>query len=388
MPPTIVPLMGNGLVTDQDNEHWRKQRNMIDPAFRRNYLVGLMEPFNEKAEALMKKLSEKIRSNRKVKMHDMMSRLALDVIAKVAFGLEMDCVNDDQTPFPQAILLVMKGLTESLNPWAKYLPGKQAFIRDVQKSARLIRQTGKECIERRQRAIQKGEDVPEDILTRILNAADLEEDCNPEILVDNFVTFFIGGQETTANHLAFSVMELARNPEILQKAQAEVDNVIGSKRNIEYEDLANLQYLSQVLKEALRLYPTAPATSRAVRGELVIGGVRIPPNVTVMLNSYVMGRMEQFYQDPLTFNPDRFSPDSAKPYFTYFPFSLGPRSCIGQTFAQMESKVVMAKLLQRFDFQLAGEQSFKLIDTGTLRPMDGVICTLEPRTSQRGTGNY
>ncbi|XP_056403227.1 cholesterol 24-hydroxylase-like isoform X3 [Hyla sarda] len=372
-------FMGTGLVTDRDYGHWHKQRRIMDPAFSRTYLVGLMGTFNEKAEDLVDTLGDKADGKCQVGMHDMLSRVTLDVIAKVAFGMELNSLHDDQTPFPKAISTVMRGMVETRNPLAKYTPGKQAFIRDVRESIKLLRKTGQECIERRTKAIQDGEDIPVDILTQILKGAE-SEGCSLEDLIDNFVTFFIAGQETTANQLSFAVMELTRHPDILARVQSEVDEVFGSKRDIEYEDLGKLKYLSQVLKETLRLYPTAPGTSRALEEEMVIEGVRIPPRTTLMFNSYIMGRMETFYQDPLAFNPDRFHPDAPKPDYAYFPFSLGPRSCIGQVFAQMEAKVVMAKLLQRFEFELVEGQSFRILDTGTLRPMDGVICRLRHRT--------
>ncbi|KAG8449140.1 hypothetical protein GDO86_015988, partial [Hymenochirus boettgeri] len=374
-----IRFLGNGLVTDRDYDHWHKQRRIMDPAFSRTYLMGLMGPFNEKAEELMEKLAENADGKHEVKMHDLLSRLTLDVIGKIAFGMEINSLHDDLTPFPQAISLIMSATVETRNPLIKYSPSKRAYIQKVRESVRLLRQTGKECIERRQKQIQDGEEIPMDILTQILKGAALEEDCDPEILLDNFVTFFIAGQETTANQLSFAVMELARNPEILEKAQAEIDEVVGSKRDIEYEDLGKLQYLSQILKETLRLYPTAPGTTRELNTEMVIEGVRIPDNISVMFNSYIMGRMEEFYTDPLAFNPDRFSPEAPKPYYTYFPFSMGPRSCIGQIFSQMEAKVAMTKLLQRYEFQLVEGQSFKILDTGTLRPLDGVICRLRPR---------
>ncbi|CAJ0933661.1 unnamed protein product [Ranitomeya imitator] len=91
------------------------------------------------------------------------------------------------------------------------------------------------------------------------------------------------------------------------RVQGEID-VFGSHRDITYDDLHKLQYLAQVLKESLRLYPTAPGTSRLLDKELVIEGLRIPPNVSLVFNSYVYGRMEQHFQDPLSFDPDRFAP--------------------------------------------------------------------------------
>ncbi|XP_069493932.1 cholesterol 24-hydroxylase-like isoform X2 [Ambystoma mexicanum] len=380
-----VRFFGNGLVTDRNYDHWHQQRRIMDPAFSRTYLANIMGPFNEKAEELMEILEEQADGRTEVGMHDMMSRVTLDVIAKVAFGMELNALHDDSTPFPKAISMIMKAFGEIRNPFIEYMPGKRAYVKEVRESARLLRRTGEECIARRKRAIANGEEVPFDVLTQILKGAELEGDYDAENMVDNFNTFFVAGQETTANQLSFLVLELTRHPEIVKKLQAEIDEVIGSKRDVDYSDLGKLQYLNQALKEVLRLYDPAPSTFRRVENETVIEGIRIPANVAIMFVSYVMGRMEKYFKDPLTFDPDRFHPDAPKPYFSYFPFSLGPRSCIGQVFSQMEAKVVMAKLLQRFEFRLVPGQSFKIVDTSTLRPLDGVICTLTPRKSRKGT---
>ncbi|XP_018421746.1 PREDICTED: cholesterol 24-hydroxylase-like [Nanorana parkeri] len=376
-------FMGNGLVTDQDNQRWEKQRRIIEPAFSKHYLMGLMGPFNEKAEELVDRLAEKADGKCQVEMHDVLSRVTLDGLAKAAFGLELKSLEDEYSPFPQAISLAMKGLTESMNPLAKYIPWKQTLIGEIQRSVRLLRDTGKECIKNRQKAQNQQEETPEDVLAQMLRTADLENDGGLESLVDNVVTLIIGGQETTANLLSFAVMELAQKPEILKKAQAEADEVIGLKTDITYEDLEKLEYLSQVLKETLRLYSPAPGTSRLVEEEIVLHGVKIPPDVTVMFNSYVMGRMERFFQDPLVFNPDRFHPDAAEPYFSYFPFSLGPRACVGKVFAQIKMKVILAKLVLKFNFHLVEGQTCKLTGTGMLQPLDGVFCKLRLRTRQR-----
>ncbi|NXO58821.1 CP46A hydroxylase, partial [Aramus guarauna] len=369
--------LGNGLVTVCNHEHWHKQRKVMDPAFSRTYLIGLMETFNEKAEELMKKLEEKADGKKEFSMLTMMSRVTLDIIAKVAFGLELNALSDDQTPFPRAVTMILEGMTKTRIPFLQYVSGKQKL--EVRESVRLLRRVGKECIDQRREAIQNGKEVTLDILTQILKGDALEETRDDENILDNFITFFVAGHETLANQLSFTVMALGQHPEILERVYAEVDEVLGAKRDINYEDLSKLTYLSQVLKESLRLYPPVPGTVRWMEKEHVINGVRIPANTALIFSTYVMGRMERHFKDPLTFNPDRFSKDAPKPYYCYFPFSLGPRSCIGQAFAQMEAKVVMAKLLQRFEFQLVPGQSFKLLDAGTVRPLDGVMCRLKPR---------
>ncbi|NWJ11113.1 CP46A hydroxylase, partial [Crypturellus undulatus] len=372
-------FLGNSLVTDLNYEHWHKQRKIMDPAFSRTYLIGLMETFNEKAEELMEKLEEKADGKKEFSMLAMMSRVTLDIIAKIAFGLELNTLNDDQSPFPKAVTMIMKAMTETRIPFVTYMPGKQKMIKEIQESVRLLRRVARECIEQRREDVKNGKEATLDILTQILKGGALEGFTDDENILDNFIGFFVGGHETTANQLSFTVMALAQHPEILERLQAEVDEVIGAKRDIDYEDLCKLTYLSQVLKESLRLYPPVPGTLRWTEKELVIGGIKIPANTTLTFSTYVMGRMEQFFKDPLTFDPQRFSKEAPRPYYSYFPFSLGPRSCIGQVFSQMEAKVVMAKLLQRFEIQLVPGQSFKILDTGSLKPLDGVMCKLKPR---------
>ncbi|XP_027954618.1 cholesterol 24-hydroxylase-like [Eumetopias jubatus] len=174
-------------------------------------------------------------------------------------------------------------------------------------------------------------------------------------------------------------MENRSKEACLGRLQAEVDKVIGSRRHLDCDDPGRLQYLSQVLKESLRLYPTVWGTFRLLEEETLIDGVRVPGNTPLLFSTYVMGRMDTYFEDPLTFNPDCFSPKAPKPRFTYFPFSLGPRSCIGQQSAQMEVKVVMAKLLQRLELRLVPGQRYGLQEQATLKPLDPVLCTLLPR---------
>ncbi|XP_076612078.1 cholesterol 24-hydroxylase-like [Chaetodon auriga] len=379
-------FLGNGLVTSQDHEQWYKQRRIMDPAFSSLYLRGLMGTFNERAEKLMIKLSDFAETKTEANMLHLVNCVTMDVIAKVAFGVDLDLLNKS-SPFPKAIETCLKGMVFYVRDiFFQVNPKNWPFINEVKEACHLLRTTGAKWINERKTAMRNGDDVPKDILTQIIKSAGKEESMtqeDEELMLDNFVTFFIAGQETTANQLAFCVMELARHPDILEKVKKEVDEVIGMKQDISYDDLGELTYLSQVLKETLRIYPTAPGTSRNVLEDIVIAGIHIPGGVTCMFSSYVAGRLEKFFKDPLTFDPDRFHPDAPKPYYSYYPFALGPRSCLGQNFAQMEAKVVMAKLLQRFDFTLLPGQTFDILDTGTLRPKSGVVCSVRHRSHSK-----
>ncbi|XP_013874714.1 cholesterol 24-hydroxylase, partial [Austrofundulus limnaeus] len=380
-------FFGNGLLTAQNHEVWYKQRRIMDPAFSSLYLRGLMDTFNERAEKLMDKLEEFADNNREANMLHLINCVTLDVIAKVSSVLNQQLL-ENSSPFPKAIEICLKGMVYYVRDLMfEYNPKNRRFVKEVREASRLLRKTGAQVIQKRKTAMQNGEDVPKDILTQIIKTAATENmtEEDEEFMLDNFVTFFIAGQETTANKLGFCIMELGRHPEILEKVRKEVDDVIGMKQDISYDDLGKLIYLSQVLKETLRMYPTAPGTSRQIDEDMVIDGVHIPGGVSCMFDSYATGRMERFFKDPLKFDPDRFHPDAPKPYYCYYPFALGPRSCLGQNFAQMEAKVVMAKLLQRFDFTLVPGQTYDIEDTGTLRPKSGVACYIKHRSCFRGS---
>lgn len=378
-------FLGNGLVTAQDHEQWYKQRRMMDPAFSSLYLRGLMGTFNERAEKLTAKLANAADNQTDVTMLQLFNFVTLDVIAKVAFGVDLNLLKG--SPFPKAIETCLKGMIYyARDRFFEWNPKNYTFIKEVREACHLLRTTGAEWINNRKAAMQNGDDVPKDILTQIIKSAGKEKSVtkeDEELMLDNFVTFFIAGQETTANQLAFCVMELGRHPDILEKVKKEVDDVIGMKWEISYDDLGELIYLSQVLKESLRLYPPAPGTSRDIPEDIVIDGIRIPRGTSCFFSSYTAGRMEKFFKDPLTFDPDRFHPDAPKPYYCYYPFALGPRSCLGQNFAQMEAKVIMAKLIQRFDFTLVPGQTFDLRDNGTLRPKSGVVCSVRHRNHKK-----
>ncbi|KAK2856495.1 hypothetical protein Q5P01_005230 [Channa striata] len=330
-------FLGNGLVTALDHEKWYKQRRIIDPV---QYLRSLMGTFNERAEKLISKLSDAADNKTETNMLQLFNGLTLDVIAKVAYGVDLDLLQNI-TRISEGIDLCLKGMIYYVRDvFFEFKPKNKPFINKVREACHLLCITGAQWIRERKTAMQNGEDVPKDILTQIIKVMENMTEEDEELMLDNFVTFLIVGQETTANLLAF---------------------------------------LCHVLKETLRLYSTAPGMALYVPEDRVIIGIHIPGGNSYIFNSYVSGRLNKFFPDPLTFDPDRFHPDAPKPYYSYYPFALGPRSCLGQNFAQIEAKVVMAKLLQRFDFTLVPGQSFCIQDNGTLKPKSGTLCYITHR---------
>uniref|UniRef100_A0A4W4EW57 Cytochrome P450, family 46, subfamily A, polypeptide 1, tandem duplicate 3 n=1 Tax=Electrophorus electricus TaxID=8005 RepID=A0A4W4EW57_ELEEL len=333
-------FLGNGLVTAVDHDTWYKQRRIMDPAFSSSYLRGLMDTFNERAECLMQHLEVIAEERTIANMHRMVNCVTLDVICKVAFGVDLDLLKHPDSPFPNAIDLCLQGMIQDIrDPFFRHSPWNRKKVREIQEAVKLLRTTGAKWINQRRKAVENAEDVPKDILTKILKTAGKQ-----------VINVLFLGQETTASQLSFAIMELGRHPEILKRTKEEVDEVLGTRRDVLYEDLGKLTYLTQK--------PYSRYTF-------------------LFFSSYITSRMEKFFKDPLKFDPERFHPDASKPYFSYYPFSLGPRSCLGQTFSQMEAKVVLTKFLQRFDFSLVPGQSFDIKDTGSLRPRSGVLCTIK-----------
>ena len=160
--------------------------------------------------------------------------------------------------------------------------------------------------------------------------------------------------------------------------------MLGSRQFVEYKDLGNLQYLGQTLKEGLRLHPPVSGATRVTTKDEILGGYLIPAGTSVNISWYILHRLSEAWQEPKKFDPERFSPEAKSQtraqQFLFFPFSLGPRTCIGQTFAQFEARVLMARLLQEFELTLLpGQNEVKHEERLTLRPKGGVLCTIKRR---------
>ncbi|XP_022088639.1 cholesterol 24-hydroxylase-like [Acanthaster planci] len=367
-------FLGSGLVSELNPEAHAQKRALLSPAFHRKYLQGLMGQFNAGADLLIEKLSPKADGKTEVVMLDELDRTTLDIIAKVAFGMDLNITLDDSSPFKEAVSMCFQGGDkESKNPWLVFspLPAARKYRKEVRKCINFLRDTGRRCIEERLRAMEKQDDVPNDILTYILKEIDCfkgEKAIDQEGLIDEFVTLFIAGQETTANLLSFTLVELGHHPEVLHRLKTEVDAVVGDKDFLEYTDISKFKYMMQVLKETLRLWPPVAGTSRELACDLMVKGYKLPKGTVVLLSSYAMARMDEFFHDPLQFDPDRFNASDDRPQYAYFPFSLGSRNCIGQQFALIEARVLLAKLLHKFNFELVPGQGHSVLAEITMKP--------------------
>jgi cytochrome P450 len=211
----------------------------------------------------------------------------------------------------------------------------------------LVRRAIADIIDKRRKL--PPEQWPDDLLSRLMTARDEEtgERMSETLLRDEAVTAFVAGHETTARTMTFAWYALARHPHVITQLQEELDRVLGD-RLPSVDDLRKLPYTLQVLKEVLRLYPSAPFYSRDAVEADEIGGVDVPAGAMLMLSPYFTHRHPLFWTDPERFDPDRWARAREANNPAYHPFGAGPRICIGNNFSLLESHLLLAILAQRF----------------------------------------
>jgi cytochrome P450 len=223
---------------------------------------------------------------------------------------------------------------------------------------------------------------PEDLLTRLMQARDetTGESMAESLLRDESITTFFAGHETTARTMSAAWYALAANPAIADRLHQELDTVLGD-RYPTVEDLHHLPYTLQVIKEVLRMYPPAPFYARDALADDTLDGYAIPASTTVMLSPYYTHRHPDFWENPLQFDPDRWTPEreAARHPYAYHPFATGQRICIGNNFSLLESHILLALLAKRFTPRLLPDYAPRWVMKGVLRAANGIPMRIEAR---------
>uniref|UniRef100_A0A3B3Y8Q8 unspecific monooxygenase n=1 Tax=Poecilia mexicana TaxID=48701 RepID=A0A3B3Y8Q8_9TELE len=177
-----------------------------------------------------------------------------------------------------------------------------------------------------------------------------------EILSQSMI-FIFAGYETSSSSLTFLAYNLATNPEIMRKLQEEIDSTFPNKAPVQYQPLMEMDYLDSVINESLRLFPIAPRLERVAKASVEINGLVIPKDMVVLVPTWPLHRDPEIWPEPEKFKPERFSKKNKEdidPY-TYMPFGVGPRNCIGMRFALVVMKLAVVEILQRYSFSVCKE---------------------------------
>ncbi|PIK62476.1 putative cholesterol 24-hydroxylase isoform X3 [Apostichopus japonicus] len=285
-------FLGNGLVVEHTDHIWAARRNLFNPAFHRSYLRLSMDQFNCSTNDLIRHMARKADGKTTVRMLDELSKVTMDVIAKVGFNFDCGSFTNEHSEFNGAVKTALKGYSFFLrNPLQK-----------------LLRQTGEQIVKDRIENMKKGETgSPNDILSYILKATNglTDKSFGMTEVVDEFVTFFVAGMETSANTLSTVFMHLHQNKDVMERLQQEVKTVIGERTSIKFEDLGKLEYMGAVIKETLRASPPIGGTGRVSSNDVVVNGYLIPKGSEVII-TICIEKMEEYFPDPNNFNPERF----------------------------------------------------------------------------------
>jgi cytochrome P450 / NADPH-cytochrome P450 reductase len=258
----------------------------------------------------------------------------------------------------------------------KLKPGRAKKVRADQE---FMVETVRHIIEERRKSGALGR--VNDLLDRMLTGVDRQsgEKLDETNIIAQCLTFLIAGHETTSGLLSFALYELIKKPKVLKRGYEEVDRVLGGDVNAlpTYAQTHQLPYVSQILEETLRLLPTAPAFTRRPYKDAVLGGkYKIDADRGVVVLTGMLHRDQKIWgDDPETFDPDRFSPENrAKiPPNAYKPFGTGQRACIGRQFALQEATLVLAMLLQRFEFVDFANYQLETKQTLTIKPANFIL---------------
>jgi cytochrome P450/NADPH-cytochrome P450 reductase len=362
---------GDGLFTAFSEEpNWGKAHRILLPAFSQRAMRGYFDMIVEVCDQLIAKWTRA--SGTDVLVADDMTRLTLDSIAIAGFGHRFDSFEREE--LDSFLLALGRALGESMakltrmpfqKPFAKRAEAQ--FATDITEMNALVDGI---IADRRVNPTQG-----RDLLNLMIDAVDPEtgerlDDVNIRYQV---LTFLIAGHETTSGMLTFAFHYLLRNPHVLAQAYAEVDRVLPGETRPDYAQVAKLDVIERILKEALRLWPTAPSFSLAPFEDTVVGDkwtLRKDRPVNVFIPG--LHRSVAAWDDPEAFDIDRWLPDAeaARHPHAYKPFGNGERACIGRQFAMVEAKIAMAMMLRSFAISDPHHYRLRIKETLSIKPDD------------------
>ena len=360
---------GDGLFTAfTEEENWGKAHRILLPAFSQRAMRGYFGMILEVCDQLVAKWQRLEGSD--VLVADDMTRLTLDSIAIAGFGHRFGSFERDELdPFLEALARVLAETRKIITR----LPIKQRFAKKAEARFEADIAQMNDLVDG---LITQRRGLPvdsRDLLNLMLTAADLEtgeplDDLNIRYQV---LTFLIAGHDTTSGLLTFALMEMLRSPAILAQAYSEVDRVLPGDTRPTFDHLPHLKVIERIIKEAQRLWPTAPSFSVGAYEDTVIGGKwSIPKDRPISVFTLGLHRHLRAWADPEDFDIDRWLPEAESQHhpYAYKPFGNGARACIGRQFALVEAKLALAMILQRFAIADKHGYQLQLMETLTIKP--------------------
>ncbi len=344
-------LLGQGLFTSE-GDFWRNQRRLAQPAFHRKQIAS----YADIMETCTKEMLAQWKSKGEIELCSEMTQLTLRVISQCILGLDLNEKEGAvQKHLPYALQFMVKRITSAMNApmWLPTDSNKrfQTAVKALDNDIQAI-------------ILAKRKKLGEDLLSTLIKATDEEtgQGMSDEQLRDEVMTFFLAGHETSAISLCWTIQLLLEHEECLEKLVKELE----SAKDNDLGTLLSLPYLDACIKESLRLRSPIWILGREALGPDHIGDHQIEQGDSIIFSPFLMHQHPDYWMRPKDFVPERFMQDI--PEKAYLPFGAGPRTCIGEHFAMMEIKLILANMLKAFDFSLLDASPVEFEHSLTLRP--------------------
>jgi cytochrome P450 len=364
----LGPLLGKGILTSEGSE-WKWQRQTSAPMFRHNELMTFVPTFVSATRGLMARWQQ-FPSGSVHEIERDMTKVTFDVISATLLPSADATVG--------SAVEASAGRFQKAGAWAllyavanapKWLP--RPHRRSQQEAVDMLRSSVAAMLREREAEPQ----TRDDLMHRLMTARHPEtgQPMNEEQLIDNLLTFYLAGHDTTAKALTWTLYLLARSPEWTAALKDEIRRVTGGGA-VTAEQIDKLVLTQQVIKESMRLYPPVPVMSRQAVTDTALGPYAVQAGASIVIPIYALHRHKRRWADPDVFDPMRFTPDKEKHLsrYQYMPFGAGPRICIGMAFAMIEATAILATILQSARFELAEAAEPMPLARVTLVPKGGM----------------
>lgn len=361
-------FLGSGLITN-DGESWRKQHRLIRP------IMNLKSVYEIAPRILSTSLEfiPEIEKQSEVNAFREMNRLTWRIVLKTLFSQEITTQMDDWLEDILDLMQIVTTKTRSSIPIPFWIPTKN-HVRMKQIIEKFDDYVYKIIHERREGTKKH------DLLQLLIDAQEegTSQMTDREIR-DEIMTFMMAGHETITNSMTWTLMELAKNPIYKEHLKQEAEAFFKNKN---FEEFNAMPWHNAVIDEVMRLWPPVWVFMRQAELPDQIGDLKIPPKANVVLAPYLSHRAKDLWERPNDFWPERFLPNEKKkiPQGAFYPYGLGPRACIGAYFAGMEAKIILATLIQHFDWTHLNFEEEQKNEAGiSLRPVNNIMMKFRRR---------
>ncbi|MGD0913363.1 MAG: cytochrome P450 [Terracidiphilus sp.] len=369
-------FLGKGLLTTH-GEAWRTQRRLIQKGFDRKQLEALSAIMQDSLAESLKLFEKQVRVG-SVDIYPHLMKMTFSMVARSLFGAKLKDEDIDMVSHTICTVqefIVRQTLQPYMNPWF-------AVSGDLRKHEEMRARA--DSILMAYIKQRRHQEPGHDLLQTLMDARYSDgEGMSDELVLSESMQLLVAGHETSSNALSWLFYLLSTRPDCLERVREEFDSIIGDAP-LNYTDVPRFEFTSQVISEALRLYPPFWMIDRMAVADDQAGDVAIPSGSTVIVYVYGAHHAPKYWQNPETFDPARFTKANEKlqPPFTYLPFGGGPRGCIGGNFAMLQILMILSVLLRKYDFQLAPGQQIEARPMVILRPKNGIKMTFTEKVAR------